>query len=70
MRLSPVLFALAVLGCRSEDKDPIDTVLDTAPVSVDEDGDGFTGDEDCDDNDAAVNPDAEELCYGLDNNCD
>ncbi len=70
MRLSPVLLALAALGCRSEDKDPIDTVLDTAPVSVDEDGDGFTGDEDCDDNDAAVNPDAEELCDGLYNNCD
>jgi hypothetical protein len=31
MRLSPVLLALAALGCRSEDKDPIDTVLDTAP---------------------------------------
>ena len=70
MRLTPLLFTLTILGCRSEDKDPIDTVLDTAPVAVDEDGDGFTGDEDCDDNDAAVNPDAEELCDGVDNNCD
>jgi hypothetical protein len=33
-------------------------------VVVDEDGDGFSGEEDCDDNDAAVNPDAEELCDG------
>jgi hypothetical protein len=40
------------------------------PWTVDEDGDGFSGEEDCDDNDAAVNPDAEELCDGLDNNCD
>ncbi len=36
----------------------------------DEDGDGFYNYVDCDDNNAAVNPDAVEVCDGIDNNCD
>ena len=40
---------------------------DTADI----DGDGFSpADGDCDDNDAAINPDAEEQCDALDSNCD
>lgn len=36
----------------------------------DRDGDGFFGDVDCNDNDAEINPDAEEIPYdSLDNNC-
>ena len=35
----------------------------------DDDGDGFS-DKDCDDNNATVNPDADEVCDGIDNNCD
>ena len=34
------------------------------------DGDGFYSDEDCDDNDAQINPSVDELCDGFDNNCD
>ncbi len=38
---------------------------------TDADGDGFHAEEDdCDDGDAAVNPDAAEVCNGADDNCD
>jgi hypothetical protein len=44
---------------------------DTGPWIGDEDGDGFTPSEgDCDDADASVNPAAEEVCDGIDNDCD
>lgn len=36
---------------------------------VDNDGDGFDEGEDCNDNDSEINPDAEEICDGIDNNC-
>src|SRR6056297_1674208 len=32
--------------------------------------DGFCSDVDCDDNDPAINPNAQEICDGVDNNCD
>jgi len=39
----------------------------------DDDGDGFNdkdcGGSDCDDTDELVNPDAEEICNGVDDNC-
>ncbi len=41
---------------------------DTSPV--DADGDGWDSDEDCDDGDAQVHPDAEEVCNGVDDDCD
>lgn len=39
-------------------------------TSSDEDGDGFGTDEDCDDTNNTIHPDAEELCDGIDNNCE
>ncbi len=39
-------------------------------ILVDEDGDGFTNDVDCDDTNPDVNPDASEVCDDIDNNCD
>ena len=40
---------------------------DSATVAFDEDGDGFTLEEDCDDNNPDINPQAEEVCDLLDN---
>jgi hypothetical protein len=57
MRSSNMVF-LAVLG------------LAFTGCAKDSDGDGFSGGDDCDDNNAAVNPKADEACDGLDNNCD
>ena len=60
-------------------------LVDAVVFYADEDGDGFGGDErlgceaaegevdrggDCDDEAAAVNPDADEVCNGLDDDCD
>jgi hypothetical protein len=50
-----------------------DPDIDTDPgtdAPVDADLDGFTDDVDCDDTDADINPDADEVCHGLDDNCD
>ena len=40
------------------------------PSVVDNDGDGSPASEDCDDENATIYPGADELCDGLDNNCD
>ena len=54
-------------GCEpSESLD--DDTTDDAPV--DEDQDGYTDQIDCDDQDSATYPGADELCDGFDNDCD
>ena len=62
-----------VSGLEEADTDT-DTDADTdtdTDTDEDQDGDGFTKEEgDCDDGDSDVNPDAEELCNGLDDDCD
>ena len=55
-RLFAFLLAAPLTGCDEKE-------------TADADGDGYVND-DCDDNDANVNPDAAEICDGLDNNCD
>lgn len=39
-------------------------------IISDNDGDTFLSDVDCNDNDASINPDATEVCDGVDNDCD
>ena len=65
-----MLIGMLLFGaCRSEDVYKEGTV-DTAETVTDSDGDGFFSDEDCDDNSSTIYPSAEELCDGVDNDCD
>ncbi len=79
---SLTLGILLLVGCRDPGKETgtadtegptdtqADTQTDTQVESVDEDGDGFFEEEDCDDLDASVNPATSEVCDGVDNDCD
>ena len=50
--------------------DPADYNCDGSTAYADGDGDGYAACEECDDTDAAISPDADELCDGVDNDCD
>ena len=61
------LMTLMALGCRTGEKPAVED--EPIPLS-DADGDGYDADEDCDDQDSEAYPSAEEICDGIDNNCD
>lgn len=63
---------LGTLSLRTNDEDAPEVTLTLTGNGQlpDEDGDGVRADEDCDDSDSSVYPDATEICDGLDNNCD
>ena len=65
---SSVLFVLALVGCTRDVGDTADT--SEVLLNIDGDGDGVFAGEDCDDSDASVFPDADEICNGIDDNCD
>jgi hypothetical protein len=73
-RLSLLCLAVTLplaTACRTAPKDDgggLDGSVDG--LETDEDGDGVPASDDCDDGDASVGPDAEELCNGIDDNCD
>ncbi|MFT4974490.1 MAG: hypothetical protein ACI8S6_000373 [Myxococcota bacterium] len=50
--------------------DPSDYNCDGSVQYADTDGDGWPACEDCDDTDAAVNPDGDEICNSIDDDCD
>ena len=62
-----ILILGLLISCRTEKETATDS---GALASVDADGDGFANDVDCDDTNPFVNPDMEETCDALDNDCD
>ena len=62
------IVGLVLVACNGPSVDePTD---ETDSSTVDADGDGFAADVDCDDDNADINPDADELCNGVDDDCD
>ena len=68
--MKTLVMITAVLACRNEPEKITGEEVDTAETLVDLDGDGYYSDEDCDDGSSTVYPQADELCDGLDNDCD
>jgi hypothetical protein len=64
-----ILLILVLTGCLSKGAVVIDSG-DTDANLTDADGDGYTTEDgDCDDSNDAVSPGTEEICDGIDNNC-
>ena len=61
-----MLFFMSILACRTGK-----VAVEDSGLTIDADGDGFTlAQGDCDDANALINPDAQEECDGVDNDCD
>jgi hypothetical protein len=60
-----MLISILLFSCTQEK-----IIEDSGTVFIDMDGDGFSIEEDCDDTQALIYPQAEEYCDLIDNNCD
>jgi len=74
-KLTLCFVSIGLFACRNDkDESTTDSASsetgETAIAPVDADGDGFNTEEDCDDTDANVHPDAVEACNDVDDNCD
>ena len=58
-----------LLACDTEVKEQSADTAEDIQIYVDADGDGYTAENDCDDSNSSVNPQAEEICDGVDNDC-
>ena len=63
-------FVLFFVACASDSKVKPMQGKSLTLEDIDADGDGFTDSPDCDDGDPTVYVGAEEICDGIDNNCD
>ena len=71
--------AVGTITAPSSNTETVVVLVDGTELSIqpgetvymdDLDGDGYTSDVDCNDNNAAINPGATEVCDNIDNNCD
>ncbi len=62
---------LALSGCNKSGEPMPDSIEDSGGIIDDDaDGDGWKDNEDCAPEDSTINPDATEVCDGVDNDCD